>query len=165
MISWDKRPAEISNLLNPAFGAVLIYQFNDGYKEVSDRNTPYILIYTILPFILHAQTRLKLPKRYDSRTKLIAFLHKFPEIKAGLSTRIISLKPISREAFIFGLNHKTFKVDENGLIQNTSNKINGNIWDSTSEPYDCYKNAKLLGKILGNSGDIASVCTILGIMP
>ena len=90
MLPWEKRSTEIANLLNPAFGAVLIRQFVDGYFDRSGQHTPYLLAYTVLPFILHAQSRSKLPKIYNPQTKLLAFLHKYPEIRADLPSRIMN---------------------------------------------------------------------------
>lgn len=165
MLLWKERPSEIANLLNPAFGAVLIHQFIDGYQEISGENSPYIFIYIVLPLILHAQTRSKLPKVFNPKTKLIAFLHKYPEIKADLPSRIISIEPISLEAFIFGLSHQLFQIDELGRIENTGKKINRQIWNKESEPFDCFTKAKLLGKILANTGNVSTVCIMLGITP
>ena len=118
-----------------------------------------------MPLILHAQSRSKLPKIFNPRTKLLAFLHEYPEIRADLPSRIISVKPISQEAFIFGVHNKMFTTDEFGMIKSLGKNINGQIWGSKSEPFDCFKKAKLLGKIFANTGGASTVCIMLGIMP
>ena len=166
MLPWEKRSTEIANLLNPAFGAVLIRQFIDGYFDRSGGHTPYLLAYTVLPFVLHAQSRTKLPKRFDRRTKLLAFLHEYPEIRADLPSRIISIKPVSRESIIFGIQNQLFIIGEAGMLESNGKRIAGRgLWENESEPLDCFKKAELLGKIFANTGDVSSVCIMLGIMP
>ncbi len=61
MLPWSERPIEIATLFNPAFCAVLLYDAVKSYESEQNQGMAYPLIFLILPFVLHKETRDALP--------------------------------------------------------------------------------------------------------
>ena len=165
MQAWEQRPVEVANLLNPAFCAVLIRQAIYGYSMTISEGMPFSLSFLILPLILHENTRSSLPKIYNPKTKLHAWIHKYPEIKAGLPDRVKTLQPYSREAILFGLQRHVLRVGDQGLFFIGQQKLKKLEWGKDSEPQICLKKSQLIGRLFSNTGDESMVYTVLGIQP
>jgi len=69
MKRWTERPAEVVNLLNPAFCGRLLYDTIRTYNDTANRGFPFPLIYLVLPLLLHKATR----QSINSRTQFIVW--------------------------------------------------------------------------------------------
>lgn len=112
MLSWEKRPAEIANLLNPAFCSVLLRSSIDGFQKEKEYGISYPLLFLVLPLVLHAPTRQTLPK--TTQTKLHVWLQNFPEVRVRFVNRTRELVPYTKEALIFGLQTEIIAICNNG---------------------------------------------------
>jgi len=162
---WNQRPIEVANLLNPAFCSVLISRAISGYILTSQRGMPYSLIFLIPPIILHESTRISLPQRFSPNSKLHAWIHNNPQIKAEIRNRIISLNSYTREALIFGLQRRVLMINDQGVFINNDAMLKKPKWAAKTEPLDCYSKALQLGKWFGITGDDIIIYTLLGIQP
>src|SRR6202521_325469 len=106
MRPWEDRPAEVANLLNPAFCGWIIFQCVKSHIDESDgRPMPYALAFLVLPLVLHRYTR----ETMKSTTRhLQVWLNGNQQSKIGLAERARSLVPYSREALM--LLHQTHTV-------------------------------------------------------
>ena len=94
---WNKRVPEIAYLLNPAFCSSIIYHVILEYQKKAKRGFPFTLIYLILPIILHKSTR----ERITSRTNMVVWIQRSPDVLVGFSERAKSLVPFANESVEF----------------------------------------------------------------
>ncbi|WP_414577239.1 three component ABC system middle component [Anabaena sp. CCY 9402-a] len=57
MQSWEQRPLEYANLLNPAFCSIILHNAIKGYQNEKKQGMPYPLLFLLLPLVLHNSTR------------------------------------------------------------------------------------------------------------
>ena len=121
MRSWQERPIEYANLLNPAFCSILLQKAIRGYQKQKQQDMPYPLIFLVLPIILHSSTRQVLPR--DTRTKLHIWLQRQPEVRAGFSDRAKNLVPYAKEALIFGMQTGIIDISASGQFTWVKGKL------------------------------------------
>ena len=98
MIPWSKRTPEIANLLNPSFCAILLYSATFEYQKKAKNNSmPFPLLYLVLPIILHKSTR----NRVNSRTNMVVWLQRNPDVLVGFADRTKNLIGFTNEAIEF----------------------------------------------------------------
>ncbi len=61
MRKWSDRVVKEANLLNLAFGAVLLAETVAHYDNKAHQGLPFALAFLVLPIILHEKTRRSLP--------------------------------------------------------------------------------------------------------
>ena len=103
MVQWDKRTPEIANLLNPSFCAIILYAAIAEYQKKAKDGIPFPLIYLILPVVLHKSTRY----RITSKTNMIVWLQRNPDVLVGFPERAKSMVPYTNEAIEFLLFQET----------------------------------------------------------
>jgi hypothetical protein len=163
MTPWEERPVEVANLLNPAFLSLLLHRTVAGYMQIKARGMPYALLFLAPPFILHEPTRNSLPKR--TTTKLTNWLSSQPIAAIGYYERTKRLVPYTKEGIIYGINSGLFLISGEGNLVLTPRKLRKPRWPKESEPEQCRKMAKFVGKWLASAGDVNTVYSILGIHP
>ena len=94
---WSERAQEIAFLLNPAFCGRILYSTIKTYANNSHRALPFPLIYLVLPLVLHKSTREKI----NSRTQLLVWIQKYPELLIDFPQRARDLVPITNETLEF----------------------------------------------------------------
>ncbi|MHC5731680.1 MAG: three component ABC system middle component, partial [Nostoc sp.] len=97
MQSWEQRPFEYANLLNPAFCSILLRNAIKSYHAQKKQGMPYPLLF----LVLHGSTRNALPK--TTVTKLHIWLQRQPEARVGFGDRTSYLVPYTKEALAFGM--------------------------------------------------------------
>jgi hypothetical protein len=166
MRSWSERVAEEANLLNPAFGAVLLAEAVAHYDEKAHRGLPFALAFLILPIVLHENTRESQPK--TTLTALLPWVQEHRESLVGFSDRVRQLQAISREALLFGLQTEVLRIDEQGLL-----KIGGRRKTVTSKrtPYftdevtECLERCGFLGRWFSAAGPISNIFSAWSVAP
>ena len=161
MLSWESRPVEIANLLNPAFCAEILRRCIHTYEKHSNTSFPYPLIFLILPIVLHKRTREVInPKAKDH---LDAWLHKHQEVRIGFAERARHLIPITNEAITFLLNSDSVEItnDAKLFIKNYSPKK----IKEDNEVSDCFKKSEIVGKWFSKAGNATTIYTMWGIRP
>lgn len=163
MLAWERRPVEMANLFNPAFCSILLREAVRAYQEEQDAGLPYILAFPILPLVLHKPTREALPRTI--RTRMHVWLQDRPEIHIGFADRVRQLTGITKESIIFGVQSDLFAFDDYGDFIVSTKRFRPPLWSPDSEPANCYKSSRFLGRWLANVGDTSTILTMWGIRP
>lgn len=121
MEAWSNRPIEISNLFNPAFCLLIIKSFLDEYQKKTGKGIDYILVFLILPIVLHKNTRAILPK--TTNTKMHSWIQNNQEVKISIIQRIDNLAEFTKESIIYGMQLGIIGFDENGRIVSKKVKL------------------------------------------
>lgn len=161
MIPWEKRPREITTLLNPAFCGEIILECIAVYNRVLG-SFPFPLLFLILPIILHQKTRDTMPSKSKQMHMWIQ-IHK--EILIGFSDRARNLVPITIESLAFLLHVNALKVDKNGNIESNTKWIRRKISERDLEITDCLSKSRYLAKMFSSSGTLATIFTMWRIRP
>lgn len=161
MLTWERRPVEVANLLNPAFCSLLLRGAIDTFQAENDEGMAYPLSFVLLPLVLHKPTRQTLPR--TTRTRLHVWLQEKPEVRIGFIDRIRQLVPYTREALIFGMQSQFITIDENGNLIPVRKRVKNLPWPNDSESSICYKQAQFVGRWLAQAGSTSTIFTTLGI--
>ena len=161
ILSWDRRPTEVANLLNPAFCGEVLRRCFHAYKKNSDDHFPYPLSFLILPIVLHKKTR----DLINPRTKdhLDAWIHKHQEARIGFAERVHELIPITNEALMFLLNSNSLEVTDEAkfVVKNYSSQKN----TEENEVSECFKKSEIVGKWFAKDGNPTTIYTMWGVRP
>jgi hypothetical protein len=100
-------------------------------------------------------------------TSLAAWITKNAEARIHFAERVITLKPYTREAVLFGLTHGWLSLSDNGKFQTAINKrdVDGFIRKLEGEAKECTKKAFLVGQWLASAGSAQTVMSLWGIRP
>jgi ABC-3C biological conflict system middle component len=163
--SWELRPREEANLLNPVFMALLMTRAAVGHRETFGRGLPWPLIYLALPAVLHQETRDALPR--NVRADMGGWARAHPLLTEGLAERARALRPLITEALLFGLAHGVIKRDdallEPGRIRRRSPVL---PWREPSEDFRaCISGAAFMGRWCAVSGTPATIFALWGLRP
>jgi hypothetical protein len=165
MKPWTQRPLEEANLLNPAFCCVALTSFAVGYTSIDESGVPFPLVFMSLPIALHKPTRDRLPR--DIRTSLAAWVQENAEVKVGFATRVISLKPYTREAIIFGLIQHWLEVRDGGKLRPVVGDTDADrfVRKLNDEAKECVRRARFVGRWFASAGSSQTVMALWGIRP
>lgn len=165
MSRWANRVKEEAYLLNPAFSAINLTAALVGYENVRGTGMMFPLTFMVLPVVLHRQTRQTLPR--STRTSMPAWLQEHAEARVLFFERVTSLRPHTREALHFGLDHGLLETAEGGLLRAAPTKAQvGRILErTTGEVRECGFKARFVGKWLGATGSPATAMALWGIRP
>ncbi|MGG0935499.1 three component ABC system middle component [Brevibacillus centrosporus] len=163
MISWQARPVEVANLLNPAFCGIIIQEFVKEYNNQTSTGVPFELIVLVLPIILHKSTRELLPLR--SSTMMHVWLQKQPEVRVGFSQRTKELIPFSKESISFLLAREILTLDMNSNFFRTKRRNSKAIAELPSELTVYIQKARLIAKWFAQNTSSSTIYTMWGIRP
>lgn len=161
-LPWEDRPVEVANLLNPAFGAVVLRTAAAAFQRESGRGIPFALLFLILPVALHPPTRGRLPS--TTRTHLHSWLEANAAIQVDTIQRVRRLAPYTREAILFAFQHGILAVEMTGDIVNARSRMR-DPFEETSDAAAARDAARFLGSWFGKLGDPSFILTIWGIRP
>lgn len=143
---------EVSNVQNPALGAVLLWRFASGYGLGSKVNSPspLPLLFIVLPIILHEETAVFIAN--TRRTSgLRAFVNKFAasniarnDMILAIQDRSLKMRDLSLDSLRIAITSKLISVDTaNGsVIPLSSTPLNTGVPESVKI---LLKNAEKLG--------------------
>ncbi len=160
---WAERPTEIANLLNPAFGSILIREAVFGYHQKAEADMPYILSFLVLPVVLHKPTRDLFPRSIS--TNLHTWIEKNQSVRIDFAERVRWIVPYSEEALYFAVKGDLIDISDDGQLTTKKKKIKNLSWPTTSEPSLCKKRARFVGKWFSFAGDTATILAMWGIRP
>lgn len=162
MLTWEDRPVEMANLLNPAFCGEVLRRCIGAYEIQAAQPFPYPLIYLVLPIILPGKTRSHISP-YQRR--LHAWLHANPEVKVGFADRARSLVPVTREALAFLLLANAVEVDDQGSLSNARHTRRSLSVRIEGDVADCYDKAAIVGRWFARAGTTATIYAMWGVKP
>ncbi|HON68950.1 MAG TPA: DUF6521 family protein [Phycisphaerae bacterium] len=165
MTVWTERPHEEANLLNPAFCCLGMTAAIAGYQAEANQGLPLGLAYMILPITLHKPTRDLLPR--NRRTSLPMWIQDNASVRVLFHERLISLKPFTREAILFGCSRAWITVQNNASLvtDRTEAALRRACQSLEAEPRDCVLKAIFVGRWLATAGTPATVMALWGIQP
>jgi hypothetical protein len=156
---------EEANLLNPAFCCVTLTAFISGYQTLERAGVPFALSFLVLPIILHKSTRETLPRA--ATTSLAVWIQDNAIARIQFSERLISLRPHTREAIMFGINQKWIVFSAEGTLTTplSESEIDRRIAKLSNEGRVYPRRAKVVGKWLASAGSAETVMALWGIRP
>jgi hypothetical protein len=160
---WEERPREIAALFNPAFCAVLLRETTRGYHREANQGMPYPLVLLVLPIVLHKATRENLPG--TTRTRLHVWLQNNPAARINFASRVRQFIPYTREALIFGIQHRVLITDDDGAFIHGQRRLSTLNWAEDSEPEECRKQAGFVGRWFAQAGEATTIFAMWGIRP
>lgn len=161
MDAWNNRAPEIAYLLNPAFCSSIIYHVVFEYQKKTKRGLPFTLVYLILPIVLHKSTR----DRITSRTNMVVWIHKYPDVLIGFPGRAKSLVPFTNEAVEFLLHQSILEIThtELNIVKTLSKAKINDITDQ--EILECYNKAEHVGRWFALMGAEENIYAAWGVKP
>ena len=156
------RTHEVAFLLNPAFCGRVLYSTIKTYNEQSKHAFPFPLLYLVLPLVLHKQTRIKI----NSRTQLLVWVQKYPQLLVDFPKRTRELVPISNEAIEFLLQSGKIILTPNGELEcsHTSRSLSKSKYVD-SEVTECLRKAEHVARWFAAAGKPETVYIELGVRP
>lgn len=164
MIPWSKRTPEIANLLNPSFCAILLYSATFEYQKKAKNNSmPFPLLYLVLPIILHKSTR----NRVNSRTNMVIWLQRNPDVLVGFADRTKNLIGFTNEAIEFLLFQGNCEIINGGLsiIKTVSKSKIVQYAANDQEISECIQKAENVGRWFCNMHAVENTYTAWGVKP
>jgi len=162
MQEWGKRPIEVASLFNPVFCSVLIRDSIKGFQSEQPNGMNYVLIYLVLPIVLHKATRDRLPKAIT--VKMHSWLNQNRELRIQFPERVRNINSITKEGLMYGLQTGLFSIDDQARFKVTDKKIKLS-WKSDTEPFMCSKKAEFIGRWLAQAGDSKTIFHMWGVRP
>jgi hypothetical protein len=165
MTSWADRSPEERALLNPSFCANLLWHAARGYSGDGDRALSFEETFLVLPFVLHRETREKLPR--STRTSLAVWLDENPLARGRVAIRARALVPFTKEALIFAGTHGFIRIEGGRLHANDLWKtaVNRAVKESSEEVRVCAKRADFIGNWFAKAGSASTVLALMGVRP
>lgn len=163
-IPWPDRPPEEARNFNPAFCSELIFRaVAESYRA---RALPFnfALSFLILPLTLHKPTRDVLPGR--ASVAFAGWIAEKNTLLADLPNRINRLRPISREAILFSIQHNLLAIQDGGLIPGSCPfRLTIRPAQTTEDANDARSAAGLLGRWFANQSSASSIMQGMGVAP
>lgn len=161
MRDWSERSPEVAYLLNPSFCAGVLYGAIAGYKKECKQDFPFVLLYLVLPIVLHKSTR----QRIKLVTHMRVWLQRNPELLIGFAQRAKSLVVITNEAIEFLM--QSGVVEFNGDNVSIRNPISASKLRSVSdtEMQECFKKSETVGKWFARNGAVENIYQSWGVRP
>jgi hypothetical protein len=163
-LSWAERPSEEASILNPAFCGELVGRTVHEYFKNREASLSLAAIFLILPLTLHKPTRDALPKR--ANTAFAGWIAENNPLLAQLPDRVNRLRPITREALIFGVRHQLLAIGDGGVVPGDKPvRLNSKPALTTEDVDEARTAAGLLGRWFANQGLQASILQGMGVGP
>lgn len=161
MKSWFERSPEVSHLLNPAFCARILYGTIAAYKKECQRDIPFVLLYLVLPIVLHKETREKIA----TATHMQVWLQRNQELLIGYAKRAKSLVPIASESIEFLLQSGTAILSGDNVAINCPLKPSKLKSISDDEMLVCFNKAEAVGRWFARNGTAENIYQSWGVRP
>lgn len=147
---------------NPAFCSILLYSFIEGYGSTNSHGLPFPLILLPVPIVLTSDIANAF-EGTNSRTGLLSWIARNPEITIGMRDRLHSTSEFSKQAFLFGFRYGLFALPESGRIFLQPDSLVKKV-PSAGRSYvvEALKHAKRLGAWIGEAGTTETILIALG---
>lgn len=166
MRTWSQRAVEEANLFNPAFCAVLLAKASEEFAKKAQRPFPFALAFLVLPIVLHRGTRQALPG--STVTALLPWIQENREQLVNFAGRVEALRTITQEAILFGLQHESLAIAEDGGIAAGARRLTPTEKRTglfTDEARECVDRAGFTGRWFAAAGLPATIYSAWGIAP
>lgn len=162
MKKWSERAQEVAYLLNPAFCGRILYTIIQTYSETTKRPMPFPLVYLTLPLALHKPTR----ECINSRTQLLVWIQRNPELLIDFSKRTRDLVPITNESLELLLQSKCIELTVNGELDVAKTiKSLSKTKFTDAEIKECLNKSQHIAKWFAAAGKVETIYISLGVRP
>lgn len=147
---------------NPAFCAVTLFKFCDGYEKESGNAVDYPLIFLALPIILSSELNNNF-QNTQVNTGLYRWVERTPELLIGLSELVQETVDYTKSAIQFGVAKKVLGVNGQGQFFAITEGIS--IKPSELTPYTkmAFNNSFRFGQWLGQVDSTVTIFNFLGL--
>ena len=165
MNTWTARSTEEAFLLNPAFCSSVLRSGIGSYADDRHQGMPFPMLFMVLPVVLHKATREALPP--STTTSLAAWMQLNPAARVSFWERLMSLKPYTQEALIFGSTAHwfTFTAQGSAEVGAKAPSVQRILSKFTVDARECVLKARMLGKSFSECGDLETAMNLWGIRP
>ncbi len=163
-IAWRNRPREEAALFNAAFCCELVARAAVDYDAARATALPIVFSFLIVPLVMHPGTRDILPGRASTAFGSWVVVHH--DILVHVPDRVEKLRPVVREALLFGLQVGALRVDGGGLaVGDRPMRLGARLATTTDEADAMRRAAALLGRWFGAQPEPAAVLQGFGVRP
>lgn len=163
MTPWQYRPNEIANLLNPAFCAEVLRRCIHRYQKTAEQAFPYVLLFFVLPIILHHQTRKQI--KPSQNIPLHAWLQSHQEVKIDFAERVSAFLPFTKEATLFLLQVHAMNLNDQAQVSLINYRPTVFEGLDQEEIADCFRKAEILGRWFARAGTPETIYIMWGVKP
>ena len=165
MSTWSYLTVEERTLLNPAFIAIIIWNFYKASINENSRGLTFAESFLVVPFILNKKVRQRLPNSVS--TSLPVWIEDNQDILKLAIDSLPRTHDTTRASLSFGGELNLIKFAHGTINANLSYQrpINGYIKKSSTEVQECFRKANFLGRWFIDAGDAANTLRLLGIKP
>ena len=151
---------------NPAYCSLVLRAFAKSYIEAAESEPEYPLAFFALPTIL-SSTISRTFQGTNSKTGLLSWINKNPEVRIELPAVVKRSVPIVRSALVFGLQTKVFELSSAGTIRLIADRFPKEPKDPSNIASTCrhFSLAKSLGTWCGKIHSTSTVFIAIGITP
>lgn len=162
MREWNDRSKEVAYLLNPAFCGRIIYNTVKTYGDIAHRAFPFPLTYLVLPLVLQRDTR----ELINSRSQMLIWAQRYPEILIDFPKRSRELVPITNEAIELLLQAGLIQLTDNAelVIVQTIKALSKTKY-TNDEIKDCINKSEHIAKWFAGAGKVETIFICLGVKP
>jgi hypothetical protein len=163
-LSWTDRPSEEARNFNPAFCGELIFRAAAEARRAQALPFNFALSFLILPLTLHKPTREILPGR--ASVAFAGWIAERNSLLVDLPHRVNLLRPITREAIIFSIQHNLLAIHDGDLIPGSRPfRLTARPTPGTEDANEARSAAGLIGRWFANQSSASSIMQGMGVSP
>lgn len=163
-VDWRNRPAEEARIFNPAFCAELIARATGEYYRMRKSPIDFAVAFLILPLLLHKGMCDALPRR--SNVAFAGWVADHGTLLAETPDRTKRLRPISREAIMFAIQHQALQLKGGGLLPGAKPiNMKSQLEITTNGVDELRRVAAQLGRWFAAQGNQVAILQGMGVMP
>lgn len=150
---------------NPAFGTYGLLDFCRKYIAASGRQPNFALSYIALPIALSDDLNTSFEET-TSRTGLLSWLNRYPDVRVDLGARLDAAKDIVSAALRFGLSTRVLLLEPDGSLGLGARKpVQAAADNLPQNAKRVLKRASRLGTWMGNTGSAGTIFSAFGVIP
>ena len=150
---------------NPAFGVFTLVGFCRSFWKESEKAPALALLYLAVPVAMSGDTQTSFSDT-NSKTGLLAWLNRYPEIRLDLGARMDASLPIVSASVKLGLTSRALELGKDGVIGLGSNvPARTHVGRLPLEPRQIIRRAERLGTWMSAAGTTGSIFSAFGVIP
>jgi len=150
---------------NPAFGVFIIAGFCRSFWKVAEKAPAVALLYLAVPIAMSSDTQTTF-SHTSSRTGLLSWLNRYPEIRLDLAERLDASIDIVLASIKLGLASRALKLGTGGVIGLGSHVLPKAHADQLPlEPRQVIRRAERLGAWMAGAGTTGFIFSAFGVAP
>ncbi|SEE48132.1 three component ABC system middle component [Jiangella alba] len=153
---------EVSSLLNPALIALVLHRGSTTHRDENGAGLPFVYAPIVSAVSLYPAARATLTM--SVATQFTTWIDRNPDIQLLLQPRIAGVVPFVREGLLFALTTDVLRLDSGALIPGAHGPTK-TIRGASSDMEAVQRTAAYMGRWLARTGNVSTVCAMLGVTP